>query len=59
MLADILSWFVTKILPGFAYVVFIAGALLYLSIAVQIVVSLYQMWFYKPKGEPSDAPPAG
>jgi ABC-type multidrug transport system fused ATPase/permease subunit len=49
MLADILSWFATKVLPGFAYVVMIAGMLLYLSIAVQIVVSLYQMWLYKPR----------
>lgn len=49
MLADILSWFATKVLPGFAYVVMIAGMLLYLSIAVQIVVSLYQMWLYKPE----------
>lgn len=53
MLADILSWFATKVLPGFAYVVMIAGMLLYLSIAVQIVVSLYQMWIYKPR-IPSD-----
>jgi len=52
MLTDILSWFATKILPGFAYVVVIAGALLYLSIAIQILVSLYQMWFYKPKSVP-------
>jgi hypothetical protein len=58
MLADILSWFATKILPGFAYVVFIAGALLYLSIAVQIFVSLYQMWFFKPEPPSAETPPS-
>ena len=58
MLADILSWFATKVLPGFAYVVFYAGALLYLSIAVQILVSLYQMWFFKSESVTSDTPPS-
>ena len=50
MLLDILSWYVTKVFPGFAFVVVAAGALMGLSIATQIVVSLYQMWLYKPKG---------
>jgi hypothetical protein len=49
MLADILSWFITKSIPGFAWVVVIAGGLLYLSIAVQILVSLYQMWLMPKK----------
>ncbi|HXH71962.1 MAG TPA: hypothetical protein VNI58_04020 [Mariprofundaceae bacterium] len=52
MLADILSWFATKVFPDFAYVVIIAGGLLYTSIATQILVSIYQMWFYKPKIQP-------
>jgi len=50
MLLDILSWYVTKVFPGFAFVVVAAGALMGLSIATQIMVSLYQMWLYKPKG---------
>ena len=50
MLLDILSWYVTKVFPGFAIVVVAAGGLMGLSIAVQILVSMYQMWFYKPKG---------
>ncbi len=52
MLTDIFSWFATKIVPGFAYVVVIGGGLMILSIGVQIVVGLYQMWFYKPKAIP-------
>jgi len=52
MLTDILSWFATKIVPGFAYAVVIGGGLLILSIGIQIMVSLYQMWFYKPKAMP-------
>ncbi len=49
MLVDILSWFATKQMPGFAYAVVIGGGLMLLSIGIQIVVCLYQMWFYKPK----------
>ncbi len=46
MLIDILSWYVTTVVPSFAYVVVISGALLGLSMGIQILVSLYQMWFY-------------
>ncbi|WP_233144669.1 hypothetical protein [Methyloprofundus sedimenti] len=46
MVIDILSWYVTTIIPGFAYVVVISGAFLGLSMGTQILISLYQMWFY-------------
>ncbi len=46
MVIDILSWYVTTIIPGFAYVVVISGGLLGLSMGTQILISLYQMWFY-------------
>lgn len=46
MLIDISSWYITTIVPWFAYVVVTAGGLLGLSLAIQILVSLYQMWFY-------------
>ncbi len=46
MVIDILSWYVTTFIPWFAYVVVFAGALLGLSMAIQILVRLYQMWFY-------------
>lgn len=49
MLVDILSWFATREIPGFAYAVFIGGVLMLFSIGVQILVTLYQMWFYKSR----------
>jgi len=52
ILVDILSWYVTKFIPGFAFVVVIAGGLMGISLTIQILVSLYQMWFYKPIVEP-------
>lgn len=45
MLLDVLSWFITKSLSGFAYVVVISGALMGFSMAIQIFLSIYQMWF--------------
>ncbi|GAV20643.1 hypothetical protein MMIC_P1615 [Mariprofundus micogutta] len=52
ILLDILSWYVTKIVPGFAVMVVLAGALMGLSLGIQIIVSLYQMWFFKPEVDP-------
>lgn len=54
MLLDVLSWFITKTTPSFAYVVVIGGALMGLSMGFQIIISVYQMWFYptKPKKTP-------
>lgn len=44
---DIGSWYLTKLNPGFAYVVMGSGALMGITFALQSVISLYQMWFYK------------
>jgi len=52
VLVDIFSWYLTKISPNFAYLVVIAGALMGISIMAQVFISLYQMWFYKPKSVP-------
>jgi len=52
LLGDILSWYFAKIIPGFAYAVVAAGALMGISFGAQILVSLHQMWFYKPKAVP-------
>jgi len=52
ILIDILSWYITKVIPDFALVVILAGGLMGVSLFIQIVVSMYQMWFYKPKVEP-------
>ena len=44
MLADILAWFLTKRDPVYAYVVVVSGGLLGLSLTVQVLVSLWQLW---------------
>jgi hypothetical protein len=46
--ADVSSWYFTKIYAQFAWVVLISGGLMGLSFATMWVVSMYQMWFYKP-----------
>ena len=46
MLVDVVSWFITKTTPSFAYVVVFSGALMGLSMGLQILLSIYQMWFY-------------
>jgi Na+-transporting NADH:ubiquinone oxidoreductase subunit C len=48
ILVDILSWFLTKWDPVYAYTVVIAGALLGFSLSLQILISLYQIWFLRP-----------
>ncbi len=47
IIMDIASWYLTKFLPGFAWMVIISGALMGLSFATQWITSIYQMWFYK------------
>ena len=47
MLLDILSWFLTKSISSFAYVVVLSGALMGLSMGIQILMSIHQMWFPK------------
>ncbi len=44
---DIGSWWLTHWKPLFAYAVMLGGGLTGLSIAFQILMSLYQMWLYK------------
>lgn len=44
MLLDVVSWFITKTIPEFAYVVIFSGALMGLSMGLQILLSIYQMW---------------
>ena len=47
ILADIFSWYLTKIFTPFAWVVMISGAAMGVCFAIQLLVSLYQMWLYK------------
>ncbi|MDQ6994076.1 MAG: hypothetical protein Q9M18_00590 [Mariprofundaceae bacterium] len=49
LILDISSWYITKIFPSFAYLVIASGALVGITFAFQLAVSLYQMWFYHPK----------
>lgn len=51
MLLDVLSWFITKTIPEFAYVVIGSGGLMGLSMAMQILISIYQMWFYNTENK--------
>ena len=46
MLLDTLSWFITQSIPEFAYVVVVSGALMGISMGLQVLVSVYQMWFF-------------
>jgi hypothetical protein len=41
---DILSWWVTKYQPFFAYTVIIGGTFMGMALAAQIFISLYEMW---------------
>ena len=52
IVADIATWFLTHWDSVFAVTVVVAGAVLGLSLAAQILISLYQMWIpAKGKGE--------
>ncbi len=44
---DIAAWFLTKWDPIYAYTVIIAGGLLGVSWALQIIISFYQIWFLR------------
>lgn len=44
---DVLSWFLTKYDSHYAVIVIAAGALLGMSMALQILISLYQIWTLK------------
>ena len=48
---DIAAWFLTKWDPVYAHTVIIAGGLLGLSWALQITISLYQLWFLRCRPE--------
>jgi hypothetical protein len=54
MLLDVLSWFITKQISSFAYVVIFSGALMGLSMGLQIFLSIYQMWFFSEKNRSQD-----
>jgi len=48
---DILSWFLTKWDPVYAYTIFISGGALGVAWAGQMLISLYQIWFLRPPND--------
>ncbi|MDX8378866.1 MAG: hypothetical protein R8K48_02310 [Gallionella sp.] len=44
---DVLSWFLTKYDSNYAVIVVVAGAVLGMSMALQILISLFQIWTLK------------
>lgn len=56
IILDIGSWYLTKIHPGFAWVVYIGGIGMAISFAFMWFTSMYQMWFmHAPKDLVRDA----
>jgi len=51
LILDISSWYITKVIPEFAYVVVAAGAFVGITFGLQLLISIYQMWLYKPNSE--------
>jgi len=47
IILDIMSWYLTKLHPGFAWVVYLGGIGMALSFAFMWITSIYQMWFMK------------
>jgi hypothetical protein len=45
MVLDVAFWFETRVYADFAYAIVAAGTLLGLSIGLQILVCIYQLWF--------------
>jgi hypothetical protein len=54
IILDIGSWYLTKLYPPFAWVVMGSGAMMGVAFAIQWVISMYQMWFYKLPQEIQD-----
>lgn len=48
LLIDILSWWLTKIHPMFAWLVIFAGMGMGISFAFMLVTSILEMWLFKP-----------
>jgi len=50
ILADVGSWWLTKLTTVFAGVVLVGGALMGLALALQILIPLSEMWLASRKG---------
>ena len=47
-LVDVSGWFLTKLAPGYVYVVIVGGGIFILALAVMILLSLYDIWLRRP-----------
>ena len=47
IIVDVSSWYFTKLFEPFAWVVIGSGAMMGICFALQFIISIYQMWFYK------------
>ena len=47
IIMDVMSWYMTKLFPPFAWVVIMGGGLMGASFAFQWIISMYQLWFSK------------
>lgn len=50
VITDILSWFLTKWDPTYAWIVLISGGVMGAALGIQILVSLYQIWLLPGPG---------
>lgn len=57
-LVDVSGWFLTKLAPGFVYVVIVGGGVFVLALVVMILLSLYDIWL-APAVKSRKAAPAG
>lgn len=48
LIADIVSWWLTKFIPSFAWLVILAGMGMGVSFAFMWVTSILEMWLFKP-----------
>lgn len=55
---DVSSWYFTKLLHGFAWVVMIAGGLMAASFAIMWLTVMYQLWFAAPPPAVAQREPA-
>jgi len=51
LMADVASWYLTKVWEGFAWVVILSGALMATAFAIMWFTSMYQMWVGKVPAE--------
>ena len=46
LVIDVASWYLTKVHPGFAWVIMVSGLVVGACLLFQWTISMYQMWFY-------------